>query len=245
MKTQSILWFLGVVMGHSNMLSPAPRGNVQYTGYCSKGWGCEGVCDSPKEASPFNSPYNPKKIVRRGEKMQVKWLRQNHPGGFVRLAFTTMANSNDAGAFVPAKYACYESHCGEDHHDDFLGNLNGPGFGECWTEVTIPTSLPDGPITLQWTWFGGGVLFADQEAGFANYVSCSDMQLLGGAPQTSDAAAPTFEGGDPANPGTNQCRYWTSNVVGECPNGAEKKRSAGMAPQRTVLQPACCPNHCS
>ncbi|KAJ9056214.1 hypothetical protein DSO57_1035479 [Entomophthora muscae] len=231
MEFTLLLCLVGVVMGHGNMLTPTPRGNVEHFGYCSRGWDCNGACDMPKDQSPFNSPFNPKKVVRRGQKLQVEWLRQNHPGGFVRVAFAPMANSDNEGAFLPTKYSCYESHCREDHHDPFLGNLNGPGFGTCWTEVTIPTHLPDGPITLQWTWFGGGVLFADQNAAFANFVSCSDMELSGGAPQ-SGVVAPTFEGGDPANPGNNQCRYWSSNTVGVCPNGAEKKEACGYGPAR-------------
>ncbi|KAI0239572.1 hypothetical protein L0F63_003195, partial [Massospora cicadina] len=176
---------------------PTPRGNIEFTGYCSRGRGCDSVCDSPKANSPFNSPYNPKEIVRRGDKFKVTWLRQNHPGGFVRLAFAPMENSDDASAFVPVKYSCYESHCQEASQVDMLGTFNGPGSSQCWTEVTIPTHLPDGPITLQWTWFGGGVFYADKNASFANYVSCSDLELKGGAPQTTSLPSPTFEGATP------------------------------------------------
>lgn len=231
MQVPTLLCFVASVLGHGNMLHPTPRGNAQFNGYCSRGWDCNTACDMGKDQSPFHEPTYPKKVVRRGERMEVAWLRQNHPGGFVRVAFAPMQASDDAAAFVPAKFSCYESHCREDHHDDFLGPLNGPGFGQCWTDVIVPTHLPDGPVTLQWTWFGGGVLFADQNASFANFVSCSDIIVEGGAPQTGVAPA-SFEGGDPANPGANQCRYWSSNAVGVCPNGAEKKEACGYGPPR-------------
>ncbi|KAI9298469.1 hypothetical protein K502DRAFT_346052 [Neoconidiobolus thromboides FSU 785] len=216
------------------MQYPTPRGNKEFYGYCSRGWGCKTACDSMKSDSPYNQPYTQKKIVRRGEKLTVSWLRQNHPGGFVRLAIVPMANSDDLTAFDNniVKYVCYETNCKESSHDPMLGDLNGPGSTQCTTDLIIPNNLPDGPITLQWTWFGGGVLYADKEAAFANYVSCSDMLLQGGQPYSYAPVKAIFQGGDVANPHSNQCRYWSSNHVNNCPDGAEDKDNCGYGPAK-------------
>ncbi|KAI9297706.1 hypothetical protein K502DRAFT_312473 [Neoconidiobolus thromboides FSU 785] len=217
------------VTAHSNMLTPAPRGNIQWWGYCSRGNGCNGACDAPKAASPFNSIFNKKTYVKRGETIPVEWLRQNHPGGFVRISFTTMDKSDEHSSFDEGtvKYICYETNCKEDHHDPMLGELNGPGFKKCSSNVKIPNNLPDGPVTLQWTWFGGGVLFADQKASFANYISCSDMMVKGGEPLVSEKSKPEFQGGDAAYKGADKCRYWSTNSVFGCPLGAEDNNKNG------------------
>ncbi|KAI0234346.1 hypothetical protein L0F63_007507 [Massospora cicadina] len=111
---------------------------------------------------------------------------------------STFDSSDSDAAFDGnvVKYVCYETNCREDFHEEILGKNNGPGSPKCSTEITIPDNLPDGPVTLQWTWFGGGVFFADQKAAFANYVSCSDMILEGGNPYQPNRIPPEFQGGD-------------------------------------------------
>ncbi|KAI9293533.1 hypothetical protein K502DRAFT_306218, partial [Neoconidiobolus thromboides FSU 785] len=144
-------------------------------------------------------------------------MRLNHPGGFIRLSIVPFEQSDDPLAFDKnvVKYSCFESNCKESKQDSMLGHLNGPGSTECSTQLTIPDTIQDGKISLQWTWFGGGVYYADQKAGFANYVSCSDMIIEGGnkfiAQSLIKSTLPLFQGGDAANLNQNQCRYWSSN----------------------------------
>ena len=92
-------------------------------------------------------------------------------------------------------------------------------------EVEVPQYFLDNSvITLQWTWYGGGVYYGDQKAAFAEYVNCSDMTVIGGLdfqPRTPNFA-PTFDGGDQSNKETGLCRYWGSNKIGTCPEGFEK-----------------------
>lgn len=218
-----------MVVGHSNMLYPPVRGNLEFWGYCSRGWGCNTACDAPKSQSKIDSPYVEKITVKRGETIPIKWLRQNHPGGFVRIAFTSFDQSDNNGAFDSnaVKYVCYETNCRQSEHNPMLGENNGPGSQECSTSVTIPDNIPDGKLTLQWIWFGGGVLFADNKASFANYVSCSDLIIQGGASYQSHQIKSTFQGGDAVTSDPQQCRYWSTNSVFGCPNGAEDKNEAG------------------
>ncbi|KAJ9079397.1 hypothetical protein DSO57_1035769 [Entomophthora muscae] len=208
------------------MLTPTPRGNVRWSGYCSRGKGCNTACDSPKAKSPFNSIFSPKKIVKRGQNIRVEWLRQNHPGGFVRLAMVPFGRSDNRTLFDRSvvKYVCYETNCREDKHVPLLGKNNGPGYQKCSTTIKVPRNLRNGAVTLQWTWFGGGVYYANRRAAFANYVSCSDMVVKGGRFSRS-RPRPSFKGGDAATRNKGQCRYWATNSVFGCPHGAEKKNS--------------------
>lgn len=211
------------IFSHANMLSPAPRGNTIHSGYCSRGRdNCKTACDAPKSESSFNSKYVQKKVVKRGEKMEVSWYRHSHPGGFVRLAIVPFDQSDDLNAFNNnvIKYSCFEVKCKEDRFEPVLGKDNGPGWGKCYTDVTIPTNLPDGPITLQWTWVGGGIYYAQKDTTFANYVSCSDMLIQGG-PKTATKPKPFFVGGDATNPDWKQCKYWGPGNIDGCIEGSE------------------------
>lgn len=216
---------------HSNMITPTPRGNVQWFGYCSRGQGCITTCDSPKSESKINDQYNQPQVVKRGDKISIEWLRQNHPGGFIRLSMTQFELSDDQASFNNnvVKYVCYETNCKEDSEDVNLGNLNGHGNNKCSTDFQIPNNLPDGPITLQWTWFGGGIYFGQQDTVFANYVSCADMVLQGGQEYTQEQLSPIFQGGDSANPSSNQCRYWGANRAESCPEGFETSQTCGQS----------------
>ncbi|KAI9296227.1 hypothetical protein K502DRAFT_364285 [Neoconidiobolus thromboides FSU 785] len=226
----SLLFYITLAQAHSNLRYPIPRGNTKYSSYCSRGLGCEGPCDSSRSESAFLKPFYPKKVIKRGEKIRVEWLRQNHPGGFIRLAFVPFDQSDDANAFDNnvIKFVCYETNCGETERDGRLGHLNGRGDGLCSTYVTVPDNLPDGPITMQWIWFGGGIFFAVQDTGFANYYNCADMELIGGNEfNATHKYTASFQGGDVANIDTNQCRYWGRNSVHQCPEGSENGDSCG------------------
>ncbi|KXN71660.1 hypothetical protein CONCODRAFT_78229 [Conidiobolus coronatus NRRL 28638] len=217
------------VSAHSNLHKPQPRGNLEWWGYCSRGNGCSTACDAPRAKSTIDSPYVQAKEIRRGETIEVEWLRQNHPGGFVRLAMVPFDQSDDASAFDrhATHYSCYESTCREDSHDSFLGVNNGSGSQACTTKFQVPKSLPNGPVTLQWLWYGGGVLFADQNASFAHYVNCADMKIVGDEPIVNESITPTFDAVDKGAGVQGKCRYWSTNSSKGCSKGAETKDQCG------------------
>ncbi|KAJ2159115.1 hypothetical protein GGF46_003270 [Coemansia sp. RSA 552] len=212
-------------MAHGQLASPAPRGNVEWWGTCGAGAGCKGPCDSPKASSPFNSIYNPKTTVQRGQELPVEWKRLNHPGGFVRLAMTSFNQSDDWAAFNDnvLKYTCYETNCGPaDPNDTIFGPLNGPGSDPCTTTVTIPENIPDGTaVTLQWIWYGGGIYYGEIDTSFGEFYGCSDM-IVSGGPTSAQKPVATFQGGDITYPNSDVCKYWGSNKVGECNFGDRK-----------------------
>ncbi|KAJ2499276.1 hypothetical protein GGH96_003644 [Coemansia sp. RSA 1972] len=211
--------------GHSMLAKPASRGNVEWWGTCAAGAGCKGPCDSPKASSPFNSIYNPKTYVQRGQELDVQWNRLNHPGGFVRMAMVPFDQSDDWASFNDniLKYTCYETNCGPANSSDTVfGHLNGPGSSPCTSTVTIPKNIPDNTaVTLQWIWYGGGIYYGQVDTSFGEYYGCSDMIVVGG-PTSNEKPAPVFQGGDITYPNSGVCKYWGSNKVGDCNFGDRK-----------------------
>ncbi|KAF8949399.1 hypothetical protein BGZ47_003811 [Haplosporangium gracile] len=212
------------------MTIPRGRGNVEWWGTCASGFGCHGPCDSKRSLSPIlNDPTYPVQTIRRGDTLSISWQRFNHPGGFVRLTMVPFEESDDWAAFNAAnasKFLCYESNCGpDDPNDPFLGHMNGPGDGLCSTSFTVPQDLPDGKATLQWIWYGGGVYYGQPEAGFGEYYTCTDYMVQGGSdlvPRGSLGDQRVWQGGDASNPGTDVCKYWSSNRVGDCSFGDQR-----------------------
>ncbi|OMH84284.1 hypothetical protein AX774_g2194 [Zancudomyces culisetae] len=222
----SILYTLGILIlaffqlssGHGMLDYPPPRGNVKWYGTCGAGLGCKGPCDSPKKDSKATSPYASVLKVKRGDSITVKWSRMNHPGGFVRLSMTTFNNSDSWNAFEKRviKTVCFETNCAADDRADVkFGPLAGPGKKMCSTSIKIPGDLPNGLVTLQWMWYGGGIYYAQKDTSFGEYYSCSDLSIIGG-PVDNKQQSPIFQGGDAMYPKENVCRYWGSNRPGEC-----------------------------
>ncbi|KAG0326334.1 hypothetical protein BGZ99_009686 [Dissophora globulifera] len=209
------------------MTAPRGRGNVKWWGTCASGAGCHGPCDSKRSLAPIlNDPTYPIKTIRRGDVLTVEWQRFNHPGGFVRLSMVPFSDSDSWSAFNSAavqKFSCYESNCGpDDPNDSFFGPMNGPGDGICSTTFQIPADLEDGKVTLQWVWYGGGVYYGQPEAGFGEYYTCTDYELQGGSdlvPKSAIGEQRLWQGGDASNPGTDVCKYWSSNRIGDCSFG--------------------------
>lgn len=195
----------------------------------ASGAGCHGPCESNRAQAPIlNDPTYPVQTVRRGDTFTVQWQRFNHPGGFVRLTMVPFDQSDDWAAFHSATYAkfsCYESNCGpDDPTDSYFGPMNGPGDGICSTSFTVPQDLPDGKVTLQWIWYGGGVYYGQSDAGFGEYYTCTDYVVQGGQDLVASGAGPqrVWQGGDASNPGTDVCKYWSSNRIGDCSFGNQR-----------------------
>ncbi|KAJ1971409.1 hypothetical protein H4R35_005274 [Dimargaris xerosporica] len=222
------LCLLGQVNAHSNLQkvtsqvdsgvnSSGPRGNLDHYGYCGAGENCKGPCDNAKSAVDWN--YN-KPTFKRGGQLTLEWLRQNHPGGFVRFAIVPFEESDSWDAFNNniVGGSCYESNCGatDQSNLNFWGPLTGSGSGQCTTTITIPENLADGKWTLQWAWFGGGIVFGEKDTVFGDFYSCTDFNVKGGAALVSEKPAIQWNGGDIMEPNSDTCRYWGTNTVGKC-----------------------------
>ena len=191
------------------------------------------------------SSGNPSKLTyKRGQSVEIKWPRNNHPGGFIRLALVPFQNSDNKEAFEQniIHYNCHESNCRSGYYTDLLGG-DPEGAQEhsnlCSNSFTIPTWAQNGQYTLQWTWFGGGSWYGKKYEAQHTYVSCVDFTVAGYEQVETKAQdfCPVFKGGDAQNPGGDKCLYFLNNnanelQVDQCSyGGCAGKYVSGQPPQ--------------
>jgi len=168
------------VRSHSYLCSPTSRSNQ-----CSQDRGQRGI--GPCDATYANS-ITPPITAKRGDKINLQWPRNNHPGGFIQIAWAPAAQSGDQNVFNQniVNYSCHETPCS-------AGNQ---ATTPCMTSTVIPPHLTDGVWTMQWLWYGGGF-------GLADYYSCVDYKVSGGT--TGTKPTPVFLGGDVTTTDKTQC----------------------------------------
>lgn len=167
---------------------------------------CPGPCDLRAIEggySNFDSPENPAAVYRRGQRVRMKYSRNNHgPGGFIRMTLVNPdkmmdKKEHEKNAFY---YTCWGANptaagadeMGEDQYGFDLIGTDGEQHdqpkGYYTMDVTIPPVVPDGKYVLGWAWFGGtsGSVKSNspQEPApygyFSDYWSCSFVEISGG-----------------------------------------------------------------
>lgn len=118
--------------------------------------------------------------LSRGQKMYMKWTRNNHFSGFVR--FTLVPKSERMNKGVHDKFAFHYS-CWE------AGEVGCDANDECGTdemrlryqtEVEIPRIFPDGEYILGWSWYGGSKhIDGSDKAEYGDYYSCANVEIHG------------------------------------------------------------------
>lgn len=226
-----ILSFTNEIYSHNWLVSPVSRSNQAQTqtGCRVGGEGnpnCPGPCDRSLSQTT-RAAIN----VKRGDTIPVKWNRHQHPGGFVRLAWSPTSNSDSHSSFdtYVDKIVCKEiGGCGPTKSSDPSGQSNGI---DCGLTYTIPSWLSDGKWTLQWAYFGGFYNAGD-------YYACADYVVSGGTSLVSQNPA-VFQGGDYTYPNQNVCLFYSTNKLHVCkvepcttgsfPAGAQKGAAAGIS----------------
>jgi len=195
-------------LGHSYVTSPTSRSNQKQSNAGCRGPECLGPCDVP-----LNKARTPAVTIARGASINVQWPRNNHAGGFIRLAWTQTSGSDvhanfDAGV---QEIVCHEvGGCRPDDINNPNGGDSGAGDGStnpCQTTINVPLHLADGEWTLQWAWFGGAFALGD-------YYSCVDYKIQGGP--TSAKVEAVFKGGDFTYPGQNKCKFFNTDRLHQC-----------------------------
>lgn len=184
---------------------------------------CPGPCGEtgldPTRGWYFFSEEHGNTLLQRGQKMYMKWTKNNHKSGFVR--FTLVPKSERMNKGVHEKFAFHYS-CWE------AGETGCDASDECGTdeqrlryqtEVEIPRVFPDGDYVLGWAWYGG-TKYADgsDKAEFGDYWSCANVKIRGSVDNDNKLAveyAPAFI------PGLNDKSKTTCksavNKLGMCP----------------------------
>lgn len=166
---------------------------------------CRGPCDLRAiegRFANFYSPDTPAAVYRRGERVHIKYQRNNHgPGGFVRHTLLPPDQMMDKAAHErnAFSYNCFganpvqasSSELGADKWGFSLVGNDGkkvaPGYYV--STVTIPDVVPDGKYVLGWVWYGGTGGDVSNEpytqdpwwkGYFGDYWSCSFVEIRGG-----------------------------------------------------------------
>jgi len=161
----------------------------------------------------MNQARTPAVTIARGASIKVEWPRNNHAGGFIRLAWAQTSGSDVHANFDNGvqEIVCHENGgCYPDDPSNPNGGDSGPGDGSkraCSASITVPLHLADGSWTLQWAWFGGAFALGD-------YYSCVDYKIQGGP--TGSKLDAVFIGGDYTYPGQNKCKFFNTDRLHQC-----------------------------
>ncbi len=145
MKAALAVLLLPLASAHSFIAEPADARRSAF----GQTWSAKdgNVCGDGKSSG------NPGRVTyKRGQVIPFKWPRNNHPGGFVRLAIAPFQNSDSQEAFDSKVFHinCHESGC-RSNSGDLLGG-DGDKYPEhtnlCNSSFVMP-AVPDGRYTIQ------------------------------------------------------------------------------------------------
>lgn len=154
------------VAAHSSMTVPT---SLSYTTDCRVGGpphalrNCPGPCPNVmlKAHGVGSSPQEPAATYARGERVTLRWARNNHEGGFVRWALVPVAQMGDAaaheryafkwGCWSSGRFVCNDRNRKELCIDDRLNERWAQAFSD---RVEIPSVVPDGDYVLSFVRLG-------------------------------------------------------------------------------------------
>lgn len=162
-----------------NWLAEPLTYNLQFLDTCS-GRDCLRACLVVLPSGVNNSVSDPAEQYQRGQSARIRYVKNNHNGGFMRLTIVPVSDlfSRDAHNSLAFYYTCWDS-----HQVDCVGGFadcGSDGKGESFeTTVTIPTCFPDGNYVMGYVWYGG--LNRGGTSGmFGDYFHCSHIKISGG-----------------------------------------------------------------
>ena len=223
----------GVVSSHSFMISPASDGVEVKKKHCRMGPLATDKCSGPCIATSswqYNSSA-PVTTWKRACRYRVRWARNKHKHGFVRLSLVPVDDRDSFHAH--ASYA-FHTTCFE------VGQRKcNPKSYSCGTDSTMyETSVraprvPDGLYVLGWSWYGSYALGADGDVNFhfGDYYSCSYIRIEGGGKVSDERTRAEFK---PRN-ARNRCKSLANTLgvckVEPCPNAYRGVEPQWMCPK--------------
>lgn len=212
---------------HSFLTKPAPYTRLYHTRHCT-GVECVNACPIEYNTGMANTIANPGATWSRGETVNIEWAKNNHAGGFMRLALVPVEvmNNRTWHKRLTILHGCWHSGpkgcCGS----DACGSDNrGTAFGR---RVTIPTVFPNGDYVLGFAWYGG---VRKHKGFFPDFFSCSHVRIAGGP--LGGRHLPFFEAGDGPSEYVRdgQC-YTSADFIGDCGNiGCVRKPAFWAVPR--------------
>jgi len=187
--------FVNRSSGHTFLTIPEPFSLIE-TCRIGGAFGFEADCPGPCPNHSFRddkTPEMPSRTYKRGERVEIRWAKNNHQDGFMRISMVPIDEmwSKEAHSKYAFYFGCWtdgEFTCNEyERHRDCYYDMDGLGYK---TDITIPTVYPDGVYVFGFSWYGGGKVFGS----FGDYYDCAYVEIKGGVREDSFPA--TFESWD-------------------------------------------------
>lgn len=198
--------------GHSYLIRPAPIS-----------WWCKGCLSCRNVEESKLSLLNIDKTWKRGEIVEIKWVKNNHNGGFVRLSIVPLERIYDSVAHrkFAFYYGCWEQGlflCGK--HPKCGSDTRGMAFQR---NVSVPNVIPDGVYVFAFMWFGG-IHYERKHGRFAHFTSCSIIKVKGGLPLQKKYKK-LFQPGNVGKFESNGLCLTSTAIEGQCLKGCTQVSS--------------------
>lgn len=161
---------------------------------------------------------HPTAVWARGEPVEIRWARNNHEGGFVRLALVPLEHRDN-----PEMHKKYAFHFQCFRSDPFTCKTKTERLVDGWfdeknvaykTHVKVPRHIPNGIYVLGWVWYGGLHTDMPWTSYYGDYFSCAYVRIHGGGPLSWSHQPTWWPGRSSLFP--NVCETSSTNI-GECP----------------------------
>lgn len=182
-----------LAISHNWLVEPYAFNTNWRTSDC-EGSECTNAC--PKIMQPkdmMNMREEPAATWKRGQRVRVCYARNNHHGGIARFSLVpvNVMNSRFWHKRFTLFHTCFGAGAVKCRHTKTIKTRQNlqedPPCGTdrgCYAycrNVTVPNMLPDGNYVLGHVWYGG-VHFKKTKGHFADYYSCSFIEIKGGEP---------------------------------------------------------------
>lgn len=222
MESKIVVWLAffftlsiaSLVHSHSFLTTPHP-----YSKWCRSCTVCPSEARNP--SGRHHTRNNPVATWSRGQEVNIKWAKNNHNGGFVRLSLLNVDDTFNASAHnhFAFYYGCWEQ-----------GLFNCKGKQECGADnngrafqrvITVPDNIPDGIYTFAFMWYGG-THFRRKRGLFSDYTSCAFVRIKGGG-MVQKSCQPFYEAGKLGKFAHNGMCLTVANTPGQCLHGCPEK----------------------
>lgn len=218
--------FISICDGHSLLMEPRPYG-VQCPG-------C-GACppfirwyDIPGKNGKWSMWHDGTTTWKRGSTVTIRWEKNNHNGGFVRLSLVPEHQmfNRSAHTHLAFYYTCWEQ------------GLYICGSGLCGSDtsrhafrrhIKIPDIIPDGDYLLGFLWYGG-LHWQRQHGRFSDYTSCARVRIKGGVQLNEVDSIKAYYDEGPGNKNKYGTCLTSATAPGECLHGCTHIRAGYHKP---------------
>lgn len=206
-----LLHFALFIHAHQAICFPRPISRIVACRISSNSY-CPGPCPNT-ELRLDQTKDNPSIRTKRGAKVFINILRNNHDGGFVRWSLVNLKDKmnkvvHEEKTFLitcadlrptKCKKKTAKRDCTYDRTNEYFKHL-----------IQIPENIPDGVYVLGWAWYGGGRVWGM----FGDYYDCLYIQIKGGV-KLKAVNKLKFHSG-PSRTGRNGFCKATVNRLGIC-----------------------------